>query len=613
VALPEARRPQKPIRGSGTRIVTTKREGARVAQPWQERAFAYYDMIGELHQASQFYSKPLSRLKLGVAFADPESGDLEEITSGPAVDLLEAVQDPGGGRTVMLTTYGQLMFIAGESYMLNTVDEDGVQKWEIVSTNELRFDAGTQTYTRRRLPGKVGEELKAAPDDDFEPVDEEAIVYRLWKRHPNYSGWADAPMRGVMDVAEELVMLTLAVRARARSRLAQSGILYIPNELTTQGVNVIGDEDPEADPFLDDLTTHFVTPIEDEGTAAAVVPFILRGPAKLGDVNAKDALFMLQTHELEETYPEAALRKEAIERLAIGLDMPPEALLGMTDANHWTAWQVEDAIWQTHVAPIAQQFVNDLTSIYLRPAALEMGLDRADEMVVTYDASAILTNPDRGKDALSLYKERAIGKKPLRDAMGFTDEDEPTEDELDEMLAVALRDPSLLPGFEAPPPAPVIVAPPPPVDDEPPPPVDGPPEEGDAPQNGGGEGQASARVSGAAEMALVRCRELAGSRIRSKYRARPEMRDADGVTNSDVAATLGAVVLEQMGGDPLALVEGGASAFQIVLEQWGYASREAHALGVMLEQFAARTLFEVQPPSAPAGFAGFLLRQRQPV
>lgn len=590
-----------------------KRDGQRAAQPWQERAFAYYDLIGELHQAAQFYAKPLSRLELGVAYRDPESGDLEEITEGPAVDLLEAVQDPGGGRSVMLGTYGQLMFIAGESYMLNTV-EDGVQRWEIVSTNELRFDAGTQTYTRRRLPGKVGEELKAAPEEDYEPVDEEAIVYRLWKRHPNYSGWADSPMRAVLDVAEELVMLTLAVRARARSRLAQSGILYVPNELTPQAVQVIGDEDPEADPFLDDMTTHFVTPIEDEGTAAAVVPFILRGPAKLGDVNAKDALFMLQTHQLEETYPEAALRKEAIERLAVALDMPPESLLGMSEANHWTAWQVDDDKWQTHLAPIAQQFCDDLTSIYLRPAALEEGIDRAEQIVVTYDASAILTNPDRGKDAAVLYDKRAIGKAALRDSMGFSDDDAPTDDELDEMLAVALRDASLLPGFEAPPPDPVIVAPEP-TEDDVPPPADGPPEEGDSPvRNGGGPpGEATVRVQAAAEMALARCRELAGSRIRSKYRTRPEMRDADGVPNAEVAATLGPVVLEQMGGDPLALVEGGAATFQTVLIHWGHGDREANALGVMLEQFAARTLFEEKPPSAPAGFSGYLLRQHQPV
>lgn len=568
--------------------------------PWQERALAYYDMIGEIHFASQFYSRPLSRLKLGVAYKNPDDGELTEITDGPAVDLLDRVQDPGGGRTVMLSTYGQLMFITGESYMLNTVDEDGSEKWEVVSTDELRFDAQAGTYTRRRVPGGRGEELRAADDEDFEPVDDEAIVYRLWKRHPRYSGWADAPMRGILDIAEELVMLTLAVRARARSRLAQSGILYVPNELSPQPVNVTGDEDAESDPFLDDLTTHFVTPIEDEGTAAAVVPFIVRGPARLGDGPAKDAFFHIATHEIEETYPEAQLRKEAVERMALGLDMPPEALLGMTDANHWTAWAVQDEIWQSHLAPIAQAFCDDLTSIYLKPAAEAEGIDRWEELVVTYDAAEILTNPDRGKDAAILFDKRAIGKKALRDAMGFEDADAPTPEELDEMLAVALRDATIL-GI-APPEAQV--------DDSERETPQIPEEPVKADSGDGPSGEASARVLGAAEMALVRCRELAGSRIRSKHRNRPELRVADGRPNAEVASSLGAVTLEAFGADPLDLVSEGSAAFVGLLVSWGHPERDALSLGVMLESYAARTLFEDRPPSAPAGFAGFLRRSR---
>lgn len=576
----------------------------RTSLPWQERALAYYDMIGELHFASQFYARPLSRLKLGVAYRNPEDGELEEITSGPAVDLLERVQDPGGGRTVMLSTYGQLMFVTGESYMLNTIDADtGVERWEIVSTDELRFDAQAGTYTRRRIPGGRGEDLKAAEDDEFEPVDDEAIVYRLWKRHPRYSGWADAPMRAILDVAEELVMLTLAVRARARSRLAQSGILYVPNELSPQSVNTIGDEDAESDPFLDDLTTHFVTPIEDEGTAAAVVPFIVRGPARLGDGPAKDAFFHIQTHEIEETYPEAQLRKEAVERIALGLDMPPEALLGMTDANHWTAWQVQDEIWQSHLAPIAQQFCDDLTSIFLRPAAASEGVDRWEDLVVTYDAAEILTNPDRGKDAAILYDKRAIGKKALRDAMGFEDSDAPTPEELDEMLAVALRDATIL-GIEAPEAE---------VDDSERVTPEIPETEPEGRNGDGPDGQASARVLGAAEMALVRCREMAGSRLRSKHRNRPELRVADGRSNAEVASSLGPVTLEALGADPLDLVSEGSAAFVGLLVGWGHAEREAAALGAMLESYAARTLFEERSPSAPAGFAGFLHRGKVPV
>ncbi len=599
-SVPRAQaRPLRVIRGSGKREVQQRSQVTkpRTGLPWQERALAYYDMIGELHFAAQFYARPLSRLKLGVAYRSPEDGALEPILNGPAVDLLERVQDPGGGRSVMLSTYGQLMFIVGECLMLNTVSENG-EKWEIVSTDELKTEG--DGYLRKSLPGGIGEKLKAASEDEFEPVDDAAIVYRLWRRHPRYSMWPDSPMRAILDVAEELVMLTLAVRARARSRLAQSGILYVPNELSSQPLTVVGDEDPETDPFLDDLTTHFITPIEDEGTAAAVVPFVVRGPALIGGVPAKEAFFHLSTHELEETYPEAALRKEAIERIALGLDMPPEALLGLSDANHWTAWQVEDSIWQTHLAPIAQQFCDDLTSTYLRPACEEEGVERFGEVVVTYDAAEILANPDRGKDADSLYDRRAIGKRALRDAKGFEDEDAPDEEELEEMLAVALRDASLISGLPSEGAVPVELDPGPPVEESP------------VAVAASADSASAAKVLGAAEMALVRCREVAGSRLRSKYRQKPEMRVADGFSNAEVASILGPVTLEKMGADPSDLVGEASQAFQALLVSWGYPERQAQALGQMLELYAARTLFEEKPPAAPAGFAGYLNRPLVP-
>ena len=286
--------------------------------------------------------------------------------------------------------------------------------------------------------------------------------------------------------------------------------------------------------------------------------------------------------------------------------MPPEALLGMTDANHWTAWQVQDAIWRSHLAPISQQFCDDLTRTYLRPAALAEGIDRAEEIVVAYDATAILTNPDRGKDAAVLYDKRAIGKTALRDSMGFSDEDAPTQEELDEMLAVALRDVSLL-GIEEPEPE-VIVAPPlplPPPEEEEGPPVTEPDPERETPAD-----QATARVLGAAEMALARCRELAGSRVRSKFRGKPEMAVCDGEPNAAVCSTLGAVTLESLSLDPTSLVSGGGDTFVNLVGRWGYPQPQAEALGQMLEMYAARTLFEERPPAAPVGFAGYLRRSQ---
>ena len=66
----------------------------------------------------------------------------------------------------MLGTYGQLMFITGECYLLNTVDpETEEERWEIVSTDELKRDGST--YRRRVAPGFEPVMLKAADDEEY--------------------------------------------------------------------------------------------------------------------------------------------------------------------------------------------------------------------------------------------------------------------------------------------------------------------------------------------------------------------------------------------------------------------------------------------------------------
>src|SRR3546814_17159695 len=45
------------------------------------------------------------------------------------------------------------------------------------------------------------------------------------------------------------------------------------------------------------------------------------------------------------------LREEAIRRLALGQDAPPELLLGVGNMNHWGAWLVQADTNNTHVEP----------------------------------------------------------------------------------------------------------------------------------------------------------------------------------------------------------------------------------------------------------------------
>lgn len=589
-----------------------------VLQGWQFESFRYYNTIGEVNFAGQFYARALQNLRLYVGRKD-SNNEIEEVDNNPAaMEILDDVQDPGGGRAAMLGAYGQLMWLIGEGYMLVTPPDEGEfrNKWEFVSPSELRVWGGTGGLIRQDAPGLPERSIRYAPSGVVDPSDPETgVVYRYWRRHPQFSGQADAPMRGVLAICDELERLTAAVRSRAVSRLAGPGLLLIPDEISQPPPEPIGDEDPEADIFLRDLIDATISPISDPGTASAQVPLLVRGAAEyLKEIRH------VQIHDPTQTYPEEGLRTECIRRIALGLDMPPEVLLGTSDLNHWNAWSVSEEVWRSHLQPVAQRFCEDLTSSYFRPAARDAGVDGWEDLVVWYDAAGIINHPDRGKDALDVYDRGGLSLESLREAKGFDDDDAPPEQDRAERIGIATRDsslawygiPSIRTGGIEPQPGEIETgqgtqtAP------------GGPPESTGAevakepPANPADEPvTASAKLVGAAELTVERCRELAGSRLRTQITRGPaEGRCGDcitmirGVPNSLVASTLGT------GGDttalglpaPRELVAGGAIGFRDKAVAWGIDPDRAALLAEQVEQHAARTLFEAVPPDLPRSF-----------
>ena len=178
-----------------------------------------------------------------------------------------------------------------------------------------------------------------------------------------------------------------------------NGILTMPQEFSFGAAEPIGDEDAENNPFLADYIEHVTNQIENPGSAASKVPFLLEG-----NYDYLDRITWIKTHDPATDYMEKDLRVEAIKRMALGLDMPPEALLGMTDANHWTAKQVMHDMWRSHGIPKAEQFGDDLAEAYLRPLLRLDEFPRAEDVVVAYDDSQVVISPDRTTDALEAKK-----------------------------------------------------------------------------------------------------------------------------------------------------------------------------------------------------------------
>lgn len=608
------RKPRGPITASAARAnINTSASMARLIQPEQERALIYYDKLGPIKFAGNFYSRALTKLRIFPAFLD-ENGEPQETEDAAPRELLDRVQDPNGGRTNLFGTYGRLRFLVGESYLVCSYDEDLGEKWEMLSFREIKPQGSAGSFIRTAGPGGESVELRPIPDDSLTPLPGTAAVYRLWRPHPTFSQLADSPLLAALDDCEEILLSAASLRSRMRSRLAGNGMLVMADNISPPTPEVVGDEDMLSDPFYEDFVEHITAPIKDEGSAAGAAPFLARVPEELVEHGFKFISF----RDSSEVYRETGIRTEAIRRLGISLDLPLESLMGLSDSSHWTAWQVDEQAFKVYLQPVCQELVDDLTSAYLRPAAREAGLANWENLVVGYDAAEIINHPDRGKDAGDLYEARAIGKAAYRNAKGFEDEDAPTQAELDEMIGVAVRDgsmakygiPSVRSGGVEPLPGEIENAGG--SDTAPVGPTSGSEVE-QGPPPGGPDAVVSSgyeRILGAAELAVERGRSLAGARLRrhSQTCAPCKLQLAD-VSQSMVASALGLDKVRELNAPAeRELVAGGADDLVQTLTRWGVGAGAARAIADRVEEHAARTLYDALPAALPGGFAGFVRR-----
>lgn len=562
------------------------RSGAKSDDPsplkeWQKQAWGYYNTLGEIHYGAGFYARMLSGVRLFCEARDA-AGEWAEIEDGasPFVAQLERLENARGGMAGLQGGYGTLTFVQGESMLTCTLegygtdslgepllDPDGeayTEVWEMLSSAELSYAKGEKIYTRRRNGTGTGEKFPETDPDDPQPGT--MIAYRFYHRDPAYSGLADSSMRAVLADCEELLLLKQSIRNTARNRGAGNGVLILPSSMggdlidTGDGVMV----PKNAKMIFDALTA----PIANEQAASAVSPVILFAPP---DTTTQTAFHIdLRGAAL---YRETGLRDECIRRIAIGLDMPPEALLGTAGVNHWTAWQIDESAWKNHGAPVARELVEQLTSALIKPLALDLGIDPKD-VRIWYDPTDVVEDPDRGRAAQEAHGNLTISDKAYREATGWEEEDAPDDAEWEKRSTIIRR------------------------------PRQANPEQGVPPQ-----GQASVtpeRVIGMAEAAVLRCRELAGSRLRTKMQSNgtaPNLRARiKSAPNEAVAWKLGADVRDEC--DPDTLVAGAGMVFLTGMRKLGLEPGLAETLVRRVEEFAAKTLFEEDPGELPEDVLG---------
>jgi hypothetical protein len=417
--------------------ITNRTEAQRIKklrQPWQEEAWEYRDAIGELRYATTYLGNSARRMILvPSAYVEGELNPvpLMDIDGVPpsvlsaATDALDRLASGGsialGG---MLRDITENFEVAGECYLIGR-EVDGLETWEIRSISEVNVNSDGQIVLK-----DVDQQTSSGNGDPLQSSD---FASRLWWPHPRRKAFADSPFKSILDVAEELLILSRDIRAAGRSRLANNGILLIPDSLTIVRADMDDDaNDAEAgDPFFQELIAAAMAAIQDEGSASAVLPLVARGPA--------EALAAVRQLVIARQDPgNADKRQELITRMATGLDLPAEVLTGKANLNHWTSWQVSDDTFRHHIEPIVMVETDALTLGYYRPElkARQVPPEWLSRIVLWYDPTNLVTSPDRSEDARNAHDRMTISDEAYRNYTGFTDEDAP---EVGEVLARMVR------------------------------------------------------------------------------------------------------------------------------------------------------------------------------
>lgn len=524
-------------------------------EAWQDEAWRYYDEVGELRFGVGWLSNGMSRVNLVPARIPENLGDEptpirpfdpndpESTPNSPAetqaLQLVKAIAGGPAHQGALLGSVCTQLSIPGVGWIVLyvepppepvdgfmgrfapitiTTDPAGIVeeppppdeswKWQVLAYDELRVESGRYEWQ----------------DDSgtWQPVPEPNVIVRVWRPHARRRWQPDSPCRATLNVLRQITMLDEHIDATIQSRLAGAGLLVIPSEAEFTALPPDPDADPTVvvdDDFVETLKETMTVAIGDRGVASAVVPLVIRIPGEFCD-KVQHLTFWSEFSAVV-----LELREAAIKRLALGLDLPPETLLGVAGMNHWGAWQVAEEAVTLHVEPMSETVCAALTLGYLTPAMQAAYPNEANDFLVWYDTTDLTTRPDRSADAIALYDRIELSGEAARREAGLSESDAPDEEEYrrrvlleaakgaptlaPQMLAAAgLLEPDVADAADAAAPAPQgDQTSPPPAETDPGPP-DGPAEEPAA--------ASAARTTLEACDGLVwRALERAGGRLRS--------------------------------------------------------------------------------------------------
>lgn len=392
-------------------------------------AWHYWQRIPELRYTTRYVANALSVATLYIGESNSDGSSPDRLPEGhPANDLLEEFAGGTAGQSELLDRLALHLTVAGDSVLIGPMDGSGgaeppFDQFRVYSTEEV-YSRNGKIYLR--FPGNSLEKL----------VPPGVTSIRIWRPHPRLWWDADSPVKGSFSVLRELDLLDQHVHASAISRLAGAGLMVIPDEIDLPNADM-EIEGTEIDRFVALLTEVMGLAIKNRESASALIPIILRGPAEYID--------KIQHYDFSTAFSEQVpeLRMGAIRRLALGMDVPPEILLGSAQSTSWSSWQVDESTLRVHLIPMLQLIASSLTVGWLRPTLESLPLTEAQReqipnLVVHFDVSNLKIRQDVSGDAQALYDRLEIDADALRMATGYSRDSVPDNKELAKQILFKL-------------------------------------------------------------------------------------------------------------------------------------------------------------------------------
>ncbi|UBF41613.1 portal protein [Gordonia phage AnarQue] len=391
---------------------------------WQNDAWDMLDLVGELRYYVGWRASSCSRVRIFASDIDPDTG-LPTKSPTENVRVREIVKAIAGGplnQAQLIKRAVECLTVPGETWVAIIHRPGEPEEWLALTRDEI---TSKQNKVQVELPTGEKYELNMAVDS----------MFRVWNPKPRRAKEADSPVRATIDSLREIVRTTKTISNASKSRLIGNGVVFVPQEMSLPQQNNLSATTPgslTADPAAATLEEGLtgtsavaqlqellyqvaMTAYDDQESMAALIPMFAAVPGE----QVKNVSHL----KFDNSVTEIAIktRNDAIARLAMGLDVTPERLLGLgSNTNHWSAWQIGDDDVRLHIAPPMETLCQAITANALRPVLEREGLD-PDAFTLWYDPSELTADPDLTDEATNAFDRGAITAEAYRDFLGLGD------------------------------------------------------------------------------------------------------------------------------------------------------------------------------------------------